>query len=679
MKFLFPSFLFALFAIAIPIIIHLFNFRKFKKVYFTNVKFLKEVKQETQSKSKLKHLLVLCSRILAIIFLVLAFARPYIPSENSGALQGDKVVSVFVDNSFSMQAENEEGILFEEAKNKAREIAGAFKPSDKFQLLTNDFEGRHQRIVSKEEFLTLLDEISISPSVRTLPEIILRQQDLLKKQEEPHKLSFVVSDFQKSMADFSEVKSDTSLTIKLISLSTEKAGNVYIDSCYFVSPVRRPGQAEEFVVRVKNASNQAFESIPLKLLINGQQKTQASVNIGPNAEEDIKLVFTVNEPGIHKAVVKITDYPVTYDDDYYFTFKIEESLPILIVNGDKESPYLNGLFLKDEYFNVTQMQEKNSDFSKFSSNSLIILNEIKSLSSGFVQELKKFTENGGSLLIIPTKEIDYESYRSFLSATAGSSFAALDTNDLKVTKINTEHYLFGNVFESVPQNIDLPLASARFVIEKNNRRGEEDLLKLQNGDVFLGRYTFGKGFIYLSSVPFRQEFSNFQKHALFVPVMYNIALFSQSRFPLSYTIGKDKLIENPGTEVKSEIVKLTSSDDFEIIPEQKSLEGKQLLYFHDAVKEAGNFSLKVGDKETGGLSFNFDRKESILEYLTESELTTGIEKFGLSNFSVLAAKYSNTTSLSDEFNLGRRLWKVCIIFALLFLLAEIILLRIFKT
>jgi hypothetical protein len=679
MKFLFPSFLFALFAIAIPIIIHLFNFRKYKKVYFTNVKFLREVKQETQSKSKLKHLLVLCCRILAIIFLVLAFARPYIPSESVNALQGDKAVSIFIDNSFSMQAENEEGILFEEALQKAREIAGAFKPSDKFQILTNDFEGKHQRMVSKEEFLTMLDEITISPAVKSLPDIILRQQDLLKKQEELNKLSFIISDFQKSMAELSELKSDSSVKVKLIPLSTEKSGNVYIDSCWFISPVRRPGQTEEFIVRVKNASNKAYESIPLKLLINGNQKTQASLSIAPNSQEDVKLVFTVNEPGIHKATVKITDYPVTYDDDYFFSFKIEQNLPVLIINGEKESPYLNGLFLKDEYFKVTQFQEKNIDLSAFSTNALIILNELKSLPGGFAQELNKFAENGGSILVIPAKDIDYASYQTFLAASAGSSFLALDTNDLKVTKINTEHYLFGNVFETVPQNIDLPLASSRFIIQKNNRKGEEELLRLQNGDIFLGRYPFGKGYIYLSSVPLRQEFSNFQKHALFVPIMYNIALFSQSRFPLSYTIGRDKLIENPAPEAKSEIIKLTSEDDFEIIPQQKTLEGKQLLFFDDAIKEAGNFSLKASNIETGGISFNFDRKESILDYFTNEELISSLEKAGLSNFSVIPSKYTNTTSLSEEFNLGRRLWKVCIIFALLFLLIEILLLRTFKT
>src|SRR5687767_13764757 len=115
MRFLYPSFLFALLAIAIPIIIHLFNFRKFKKIYFPNVRFLKEVKLETQSKSRLKHLLVLASRILAITFLVLAFAQPYIPASEKEIIKGEQTISIYIDNSFSMAALGKNGTLLDEA------------------------------------------------------------------------------------------------------------------------------------------------------------------------------------------------------------------------------------------------------------------------------------------------------------------------------------------------------------------------------------------------------------------------------------------------------------------------------------------------------------------------------------------------------------------------------------
>ena len=156
MQFIYPEFLFALSVLAIPIIIHLFNFRRFKKIYFTNVRFLKEIKQDTQSRSKLKHLLVLISRLLALTFLVFAFAQPFIPAKTNKVQSGTKRVSIYVDNTFSMDALGKNGSLLETAKKKAREIANAYKPSDEFQLLTSSFEGRHQRLVNRDEFFRLV-------------------------------------------------------------------------------------------------------------------------------------------------------------------------------------------------------------------------------------------------------------------------------------------------------------------------------------------------------------------------------------------------------------------------------------------------------------------------------------------------------------------------------------------
>lgn len=160
MQFLFPAFLFALAALAIPVIIHLFHFRRFKKVYFTNVRFLKEVKEETSARSRLRNLLVLLMRLLAVAFLVFAFAQPFLPQEDAEVQQGNKAVSLFIDNSFSMQALSQDVPLVEKAKQRAREVVKAYAPTDEFQILTNDFEGRHQRMVSQEDALALIDEVS---------------------------------------------------------------------------------------------------------------------------------------------------------------------------------------------------------------------------------------------------------------------------------------------------------------------------------------------------------------------------------------------------------------------------------------------------------------------------------------------------------------------------------------
>ena len=83
MQFVNPYFLFGLFALAIPIIVHLFNFRKYKLFYFSNTRFLQELQQKTNKQSRLRKLIILSLRLLAIAALVLAFARPYIPTKES--------------------------------------------------------------------------------------------------------------------------------------------------------------------------------------------------------------------------------------------------------------------------------------------------------------------------------------------------------------------------------------------------------------------------------------------------------------------------------------------------------------------------------------------------------------------------------------------------------------------
>src|SRR6195952_2084741 len=179
MHFLYPAFLFALLSLVIPVIIHLFNFRRYQKVYFSNVQFLKEIQEQQASRRNLKERLILASRLLAIFFLVLAFARPYIPGKNAANAGKLQTVSIFVDNSYSMQTINREGTLLDEAKRRAKEIASAYSINDSFQLLTQDFEGKHQRLLSRDEFNDAVDAVKISPQSRSLQQIITRQQSLL--------------------------------------------------------------------------------------------------------------------------------------------------------------------------------------------------------------------------------------------------------------------------------------------------------------------------------------------------------------------------------------------------------------------------------------------------------------------------------------------------------------------
>ncbi len=685
MSFTYPAFLFALSAIAIPIIIHLFNFRKFKTVYFSNTRFLKEVKQETQAKSKLKHLLVLAARILTIIFLVFAFAQPFIPVENKKTSIGDKAISIFIDNSFSMDAINKNGTLLDEAKKRAKEIVAAFKVTDRFQVLTNDFEARHQRLVNKEEFNELVDEIKISPATHSISEIASRQTDLLQQSEIKNKSSFIISDFQKSIINLLQLKNDTSISFNLVPLIATEKNNVYIDTCWFETPVRQYNQIEKLHVRIKNNSDKAIENNSIKLFINNIQKTPASFTVDKNSETEVVLSFSSNQTGLQHCRIELNDFPVTFDDKFYFSFDVAKNIPILCINASEansESIYLNKLFGVDSLFDFNNASENKLDYSTLPNNKLVILNGLKSISSGLAQELKRFINNGGSVFAIPGKDVDLNSYKDFFTTLKANYFERLDTVNTKVDKINLEHPIYKDVFDKktfTATNLDLPIVSKHYVFSKNSRTNEEYLLKLQNGDVFLSKYDIENGKLYISSVDLNTDFSNFTKHAIFVPTLYKIGIYSQRPQLLFYTIGIDNVIELDKIKVGETAIHIRGiNNNFDVIPELKAMESRSEIIVHDQINNAGNYNLFSEKELLTGLSFNFNRKESDLNCYNSDELTELVNKSSYSNFKILQATTQSLTQSLKEIEQGRKFWKLCLIFALIFLAIEVLLLRLMK-
>ena len=300
MRFLSPGFLFALLTIAIPVIIHLFNFRKFKKVYFSNVRFLKNIQIQTSSRQHLKDRLILLTRILGLTFLVLAFARPYIPGPLQNKGSQNQVLSIFIDNSFSMETLNKEGTLLDEAKRRAKEIASAYSLNDKFQLLTNDFEGRYQRLLNLEEFQSAVDEVEISASRRELRQIIGRQNDVFLKEPNSLKTIYIISDFQNNLLSIKPVLSDSSTAIRLVRLKSNPQPNVSIDSLWFSSAIHKPADSEQLIVRLKNNSDQEATSVPIKLFINKEQKALGSITVKARSSATDTLSFS----GLKKRLAK---------------------------------------------------------------------------------------------------------------------------------------------------------------------------------------------------------------------------------------------------------------------------------------------------------------------------------------------------------------------------------------
>ncbi len=675
MQFLYPSFLYALLALAIPIIIHLFFFRRFKKVYFTNVRFLKEVKEETSARRKLRNLLVLLSRLAALAALVLAFAQPFIP-QDANVKKGEKTVSLFIDNSFSMSALSEDVPLVEKAKQRAREIVDAYSVEDRFQILTNDFEGRHQQLISKEDAFNLIDEVEIGPSVKEMSKILSRQQQALNSSKNDNRVAYIISDFQRNISDF-QAFADTSFEVNLVPLQSVQEKNISIDSCWFDSPVQMINQTNTLIVKIKNHSEEPAENIRLALQHEGQNKPVGTLSIPPKAALLDTVQITILRTGWHEAVVSLTDYPVQFDDKYFFTFNVAQEINVLIINEEAPNKYLDAAFAGVDYFKITNQNSNNLNYAALSDYELIVTNGLQNISTGLSGELNQYVTNGGNLLVFPGVNAVAESYKSFLASFRANELQAFENQQRNVSRINTDEFVFNDVFENKNANLKLPVTQGNFKLTNYNSRGEERLLTYRDGSTFLAKYKNGKGHLYLCAAPLSEEYNNLVRSAeIFIPMLYKMAISTAKDQQIAYTIGKDDVIEADNKLSGTELVYKMKGKAEEFIPEQKIIGPKVMLSVNNLVTEAGYYDLFLKEEEQlSEYAFNYNRKESELGYYNKTDLESIVDD----RIKVIEANSAaDLTPIIGERSHGIVLWRWCVILALIFLAIEVLLLRLWK-
>ncbi len=684
LRFLHPEFLYALSLLAIPIIVHLFNFRRFRKIPFTNVRFLREISEETSSRSKLKHLLTLIARMLIFAFIILAFAQPYIPLDDVKLRSGGSAVSIFLDNSFSMEASTPEGTLLDVSRERARQVITSFKPTDKFQVLTNNFDPAGQRLYTQEEALDRLEKVQIGPQSRTLSDILNRQVDILEKSDAGNRYAFIISDFQKSIDSDKEVLADSSVIFSAIMVRSDNVPNINVDSAWFSTPTLQLKQPAELNVRLIGYSVDE-QDVSVTLNVNGIQRAIGTAEVVSGQESTVSMTFTPESPGWYQAQLSIEDNPIRFDNDLFFNFHIDEQVKVLVLAGkDTSSQFLNALFRNSELVNYNTSSYSTVDYSSLPQYDLIILDKISDISSGLSTELSKYVNSGKTLVIIPDSTAIQEKYIGIADKLQIESLGQWRTVNDRVENINTEDQLFEGVFDGsgrIGLNTDLPVVSGSFTLKERSDVAREELMTMASGVPFLVRYPADRGTVYLFTVPLDQRFSNFGRHAIFVPVMFRMALLSQGVRPLFHMIGDDNEIDlGYRGDAKDRVMNLVNEElGFDMIPMMRSDVNNASIIISDEPSIAGNYDLMERDSLVQVVSLNFNRRESVAEYFDQAELELVIQEKGIDAVRLFSRASSDLKSFITSGVDGIRLWKYCVILALTFLIIETVLLRFFKT
>jgi len=676
MRFIYPSFLWALLLILIPIIIHLVNLRRHQTVYFSNVNFLKRVKKESQRLSKLKQLFIMLSRVMMVVFIVIAFAKPYKPVGFSDRKISGSVTCVYIDNSFSMAAEGPEGIGIESAKQKAYSIVNASQPDTKFALLTNDLSEKHYRFYSKQEMVNMISEVEASFRQTNLTTVILRFNNLTANiLNEAEKRVYLISDFQKITSNISDLLPDTLTMYNFVPVQINEVSNIYIDSCWYETPAHHIDQLEVIYVQIVNRSDEEYYGIPVNLYINDSLKSLANIDLKANERKIVSMQYANRNEGLQQGRIELTDYPIVYDNTIYFSYLVKSLNNALLIRSGQRSVDIRNfeaLFANDMHVNLEITNEDRIQISNLKNYTAIFLYELGSISSGLSVELLKFVENGGTLTIIPPISGTMSDYNNLLTSLQAATFFDVDTVAIPIGEVAYKHPLFLGVFKVDDNKVVLPSIKKRYRFSAAQNISESSVMKFADKSDALTVKSYGKGKLYTFSFPFSEKDNHFTDHLLFIPTIYNIALYSSTNQQLYSVIGNDKFAfcSYPLDVLQTPVLRNIASSK-EYIPAIVTQERNQLQMSIDQNMDAGLYQVKIGNEQIGGVAINYDLTESDLTCYTSDELRLIIGQSGIKNYNLLNEKNGNLTTALSELDNGKQFWKLFIFIALFFILLEV--------
>ena len=675
MDFLYPNMLYALFALIIPIIIHLFNFRRHKTVYFSNTSILKTIEQENKKTKKLKDIIVLITRMLFIAALVVAFAYPYKKNNNAINNNVDNLIAVYIDNSMSMQSYSSEKTLFDDARSSAVKLVENLNQAQKFVLLSNDRNPVNEYPMNKDEMLIRLNEMQSESAPATFENIYNSLQFIKKKNNFKSASLFVYSDFQKNMMKVDELKNDTTIQIVVFPLKSDFQNNIYIDSVWLQSPVLQKNLTNEINARIVNETPNDIKGLPVNFSLDGNVVAYTTVDVVANSHSDVNMQFVIENDGDKKAKVAIQDSPITFDDEYNLVLKVRPSINVVEIKDNGRSSYLELLFGGDALVNYQAMSPYNIDQNVVNNAQMIVLDADADVNATLQQSLLDFAAQGGSLVVFNNEETD----NSLLYDKLGIAPKSLDDNVSKIEYVARKNSFFDDVFVKFPENAALPEVRKhiRFDIRNNNVL---NIASLQNGDPFIMMSRVEKGRAFVFTVPLSDEWSDFASHALYVSMMYKMALVGGGMSDLSYTLGRDKYHNiNEMTLLVDDRVGVRSENGlYETYPLVENRGKLNYLYFFEDLPESGFYDIYKNDEYVSTMAWNDNRIESEMSFYGRDDISKTFKEKELNLLATVDYDEINSENMMEVVMRDSAMWKMFIITALILLLIEILVLRFWK-
>lgn len=645
MQFRHPEFLYFLFLLVIPIIVHLFQLRKFQKTPFTNVAFLKKVVFQTRKSAALKKWLTLLARLFALACIVLAFAQPFVPQEKV-ALQPKETV-IYLDNSFSMQLEGKRGELL---KRAIQEILENIPTENKFTLLTNDRIYKNTTIPQLKKELMQLEYSGASPTLNT---ILFRAKNEFSSNPSTRKTFIAISDFQANSVALDAI-STKEVALAFIQLTPVNTDNASIDSVF----ISEKDLGKYTLTALLSYTGNKPETVPVALYDGTALIAKTSAHFDKDKTAEVNLTLNPSS-GIVKGKVILKDQGLQYDNTFYFTINKSEKIKVVALGESQDQNQFLKRIYDEETFDFLSFEKGSWDYNKIATANTVILNGLKTVPAALLPILEQLVNNQGHLVVIPPTGNNLEGYQTLFLRLEAPSFTAFIKEEQKITDIVFEHPLYDDVFDDRVENFQYPSVQSSWKLGTSG----QSILKFSDASPFLTQ----DHNLYIFTASLDPENSNFKNSPLIVPTFYNIAKQSLKAPELYYSVGK-KAVYSVNAQLRKDEIVVIENKNHSFIPAQQNT-GKQIQITTETRPNAsGIYNITKEDQVLRGVAYNYDRKESDLTYANLAPMEN----------IVLSTDVETFFTQQKEQNEIHALWKWFVIFAIFFLLVELLLLKYLK-
>ncbi|MBS1551856.1 MAG: BatA and WFA domain-containing protein [Bacteroidetes bacterium] len=713
MSFLNPSVLIALAAVSIPVLIHLLNLRKIKKVEFSTLMFLREIQKSKMRRIRLKQLLLLLLRIMTIILLVLSFSKPVFDEyAGNSAMSSKSTVLIFLDDSFSMNARDNSGLYFTKAEESVRKILEIHKesseiffiPFSRIGLKNSDFLKN-----SPDEVLQELNGLKLSFKFTSMTAVLDLADDICASSKNELKEIYVISDFQKSNFSITGTESlqfenlnTVSAKTYLLNIGNREVNNLSLDSFKVITELPEKDKEIKIKINLNNFSQYNVQNKTVNLVIENEFVSSAAADAGSYSSNEVEFKFKINKSGNINGYFELTqnvfsEDELIQDNKYYFSVYIPEKFNVSLIE-ENNSPVS---FLETAINSANDLLSDSSG----SKNRMFIITREKTVSENIYKSdavfisgkenftdsegeiLRKYVSDGGGIFIFPGKNADIYSYNKILSGKLNSlilenlNSAKEENIYLKFEKIDFEHPVLSGVFRNQSLNItsqkffiESPSISSYFTLLPGGNASA--LITLNNNRPFIAESKLSGGKILFSSVSAGNDFSDFPLKTIFLPLIIRSIYYlgNNSGFRNENIIGKSNLISVKGIhnvsaiilpDKKTENLKITGTY-FE------SDENIFYLPYSEITALPGEYNLL----DSAGMKFSFPLNcspyESNTLKMSEEETEKYFRESGITNVKYIRTT-DDITKIVSESRTGFGLWKYMLFGALIFLLAEVFL------